>query len=657
MDMSLFERQALETVVQAFAAAFAPPTRMTVSEWSDQNRVLTSAESSEQGRWKTDRVPFMREIMDRLSPGDPTQTVVFMKSTQVGGTEGGVNWAGYVVDQAPAPMLVVEPTLDIGKLWSQQRFDNMVAGCRSLQKKLPQRRSRDGGNTVMLKTYAGGVMRVGGANSAVSLRSMPAKYLFLDEVDGYPDDLDGEGDPIKLAMERTNNFPRRKIFICSTPTIHEASNVERYFEQSDQRYYLVPCPHCQHKQRLVQTNMHYWFAEGQEGSIDGLQDVTYICEECGSHIAEHHKTWMLEHGEWVPTYPDRPIRGYHINSFYSPVGLGRTWLERAQDFLVAKNDPLKLKVFVNTVLGQTWKLNTADLKWEKLRQRALPYTQRTVPSEVLLLTAGIDTQDDRLEMYVWGWGRGSRCWLIERILIPGSPALSQTWVDISNHLATVYRSSADIPMHIESAAIDTGGHFSHEVYAYVRGYIGVTRLFAIAGRDNRPFVSRPTAVDIKTSGGVIPNGLKLWQVGVSHGKSALYGWLSADADPEAEQYFVNFPNDLDEDFYRQLTAEVFDPTKKIWKKRKDHPRNEALDCWNYAYWAACAPPLRINNAQPHDWDARERLFQPPTADMFSAGPPVTTTEPVQPVTQESPAPSGASSFLGESYDGWLDRDD
>lgn len=662
MDLSHYEREAVRSVAGAAASAFAPTSRLTVSEWADRNRVLTSAESSEPGPWKTSRVPFIREIMDTLSTNDPTQIIVFMKPTQVAGTETIVNWAGYVIDQASAPMLVVEPTIEIGKLWSKQRFDNMVNGCRVLSQKLPPVRSRDGGNTTMLKEYPGGLLRVGGANSAVSLRSMPARNLGLDEIDGYPDDLDGEGDPIRIAMERTNNFPRRKIMLCSTPTIHEASNIEEWFERSDQRHYYVPCPHCYHKQLLMHDRMRYSFVEGHDGDPDYLIDVEYICEGCGKPIHEHHKTWMLENGEWRAKYPGRKIRGYHINSYYSPVGLGRTWRERAEDFLRARKDPTKLKVFVNTALAETWKISSSDIKADKLRQRAGQYRLRSLPPEVLLLTAGIDTQDDRLEMYVWGWGRDQRCWLVDYQLIDGSPIYDETWKTLTEHLQYTYRSSAGIPMLIESAAIDTAGHHTHRVYSFVRQYRG-SRLFAIKGADNKPLVSRPSKMDVKEDGTTISNGVRLWFIGVAHAKDALFGWLAIDGKPEvgARDYFVNFPQDPPDDFYEQLTAEVFNPTHKRWVKKKNQPRNEALDCWGYAYWAACAPPLRIQNAQPHDWLTREKLYQPPTGDMFAAlPPPVTTTEPVQPVTQESPAPSGASSFIEGievDHDWLLDEDE
>lgn len=652
MDMSIYERQAVEVVAQAWAEAFAPRVRMNVSEWADTNRVLTSAETSMPGPWRTAVVPFIREIMDSLSADSNCETVVFMKPTQVAGTESLINWTGYAVDQSPGPMMVVQPTIELAELWSKQRLSNMILGSDTLRAKIPPARSRDGGNTTLLKEYPGGVVRMSGANSATSLRSMPVGKLGLDEVDAYPDDIDGEGDPIGLALERTNNFPRRKIFMCSTPTVRGASNIEKWYERSDQRRYHLPCPHCGHKQHLRHQQFKYVFEEGKDGNPDYLVDVVYRCEGCEQDIAEHHKTWMLENGEWIAQYPDRKIRGYHLNSYYSPLGLGRTWKERAAQFLRALKDPVELKRFINTALGETWEDKSSSLKAHELSQRARPYSLRTVPGGVLLLTAGIDTQDDRLEMYVYGWGRGERCYIIDRIIMYGNPAAPTTpeqpnvWAQLAGHLDHQYRNLFGVDMRIEAAAIDTAGHHTQAAYRFVRHWRGRTRLFAIIGRANKPLVSRPSKTDVDDTGGVIKNGLQLWTVGIDNAKSALYGRLLADrkAMEEGGELQINFSDDLDDDFYEQLTAEVYDPVNKRWVKRKGQERNEALDCWNYAYFAACAPPLRIQNATDADWAARELKMQPVMQDLFAVSPPerLAASPPVSvSSTNESPAQRGA----------------
>lgn len=670
MDMTDYERRAIEAVSSAWASSFAPRVRMKVSAWADANRVLSSAETSMPGPWRTDVVPFIREIMDSLSADSGCETVVFMKPTQVAGTETLINWSGYSVDQSPGPMMVVQPTIELAELWSKQRLANMIAGSESLRAKIPPARSRDGGNTTLLKEYPGGVLRMSGANSATSLRSMPVGKLALDEVDAYPDDIDGEGDPIGLALERTNNFPRRKIFMCSTPTVRGASNIEKWWERSDQRRYHVPCPHCSHKQHLRHQQFRYKFADGREGEPDGLVDAVYVCESCEQEIPEHHKTWMLANGEWIASYPDRKIRGYHLNSYYSPIGLGRTWKERAVQWLRAQKDPIELKRFINTALAETWEDRSTALKPHELMQRALQYRLRQIPEGVLLLTAGIDTQDDRLEMYVWGWGRGERCYIIDKVVLYGNPAAESlpdkpnVWDQLAAALGCTYENRFGVHMRIEAAALDTAGHHTQSAYRFVRGWKGRCALFPTIGRARKALVTRPSRVDVTAAGGVIKNGLRLWTVGIDDANGALYGRLQTDRESHAEgaQLLVNFAEDLDEDFYAQLTAEVYDPVNRRWKKRKGQERNEALDCWRLAYFAASAPPLRIQNASDSDWAQRETLLQPPVLDLFAAGEKEDPPPDTKPVVQPSPAPSGALSsqrpahegFLGDVDDYWKD---
>ena len=228
-----------------------PDPALTVSEWADRHRVLSPRASAEPGRYRTDRTPYMRAIMDALSPSHPARRIVVMKSAQVGFTEGGNNWIGYVIHHAPGPMLAVQPTVELAKRFSRQRIDPLIAESPALRERVRPARSRDAGNTVLSKEFPAGLLVITGANSAVGLRSMPARYLFLDEVDAYPPSADEEGDPVALAEARTRTFSwRSKILLGSTPTIHGLSRIEREYEASDQRRYFVPCPHCGHMQWL-----------------------------------------------------------------------------------------------------------------------------------------------------------------------------------------------------------------------------------------------------------------------------------------------------------------------------------------------------------------------------------------------------------------------
>src|SRR5919108_6244665 len=214
------------------------------SNRADRYRVLSQRAASEPGRWRTERTPYLREIMDCLSPTSPVERIVFMKGAQVGGTECGNNWIGYVIHQAPGPMMAIQPTVEMAKRNSKQRIDPLIEESEVLRKRVSDPRSRDSGNTILSKEFPGGVLVMTGANSAVGLRSMAARYLFLDEVDAYPGDVEGEGDPIKLALARTRTFARRKVFLVSTPKITGMSRIEKAYEESDRRQYWVPCPVC-----------------------------------------------------------------------------------------------------------------------------------------------------------------------------------------------------------------------------------------------------------------------------------------------------------------------------------------------------------------------------------------------------------------------------
>src|SRR5512146_826438 len=262
-----------EEIYSAAARAGArPDPLLTISQWADKYRILSQRASAEPGPWRTERTPYLREIMDCLSPSSPVERVVFMKAAQIGATESGNNWIGYVIHQAPGPMMAVQPTVEMAKRNSKQRIDPLIEESNVLRELVKDPRSRDSGHTVLSKEFPGGVLVMTGANSAVGLRSMAARYLFLDEVDAYPGDVEGEGDPVNLATARTRTFARRKVFMCSTPKISGLSRIEAAFEESDQRRYWVPCPECGEFQTLKFAQLDW-----PKGKPD---KVAYVCEHC-----------------------------------------------------------------------------------------------------------------------------------------------------------------------------------------------------------------------------------------------------------------------------------------------------------------------------------------------------------------------------------------
>ena len=298
----------------------------TVTEWANEYRFLSSVSSSEPGKWQTERTPYLQEIMDCLSPNHPCERVVFMKGAQVGGTECGNNWMGFVICNAPGPMLIVNPTTETAKRTSKMRIDPAIENCPALREKIKSPRSRDSGNTMLIKEFPGGILILTGANSPIGLRSMPVRYLFLDEVDGFPDEAGTEGDPVDLAVQRTATFNNRKIFMVSTPTIKDASRIEQAFLEGDQRYYHVPCPHCGHYQVLRWRNVIF--------DPKNLTEAVYKCEKCEAIWHDYQKEQILRQGKWIATNPNgNPgVVSFHLSSLYSPHGW-TSWTSIARELL------------------------------------------------------------------------------------------------------------------------------------------------------------------------------------------------------------------------------------------------------------------------------------------------------------------------------------
>ena len=595
-------KPARDLFLTSMANAMRPRKRLTVSEWADAHRVLSAKGSSEAGNWKTSRTPYLAEIMNTLSERSNIHRVVLMFAAQLGKTEVGLNWIGYIMDHAPAPTLVVVPTIQVRKRWAKQRLDPMLNETPALEAIFNNRSKRDKSNSDEIKDFPGGMLVMGGANSPASLASMPIRYVLCDEVDRFPWDVGGEGDPLGLVDERQKTFPRRKTLLASTPTIKHASRIDAEYTDSDQRTYHLPCPDCGHYQPLI------W---KQLGWNSRLTEAWYTCEECGSAISENHKTAMLANGRWVAKYPERPVRGYHLNGLYSPVGLGFKWVQLAQEWARVHEDPAQLKRFINTTLGEVWEDQSNSVKPGQLAQRAGQWQQRTIPEGALILTAGVDTQDDRLAIQILGHGRKERTFVIDYVEITGHPGRPELWMKLTTILNTPLTNRHGKEMLIQATAIDTGGHYTHEVYQYVRSR-PARRVMAIKGK-NTPggpvLAGRPSHQDVNWRGKVIKKGVALYLVGVDTAKHLLYGRLKADEDQVEAGRLIQFNQDLDEGYYKMLTAEIFDPEKNRWVLRKGR-RNEALDTWVYGVAAAHHPEIRVQALREKDWDVLEARLGP-----------------------------------------------
>jgi len=593
----------MDAYEQSFWHGLKPDPILTVSEWSDEHRILSSKSSAESGQWRTSRTPFLKEIMDCLSVTSPVEEVDFMKAAQIGGTECGNNWIGYIIDHAPGPTMIVQPTVTMAERNSKQRIAPLIEESPRLSKKVKDPRSRDSGNTVLMKEFTGGLLVMTGANSGTGLRSLPAKNLFLDEVDAYPMDVDGEGSPVQLAKKRTSTFSKRKIFKVSTPTIEETSNIAKSYENSDQRKYFVPCPHCGEMDFLKWPQVKW--EKGKE------LDAWYECEHCNGKIENWQKTTMLKHGEWRPTNPDwknPKKRGYHLSSLYSPVGW-LSWGELAVEWTEAQGNREKLKTFINTALGETWKDKGDAPDWKRLHERRELYERNSIPEGALFLTAGCDVQQDRLEVEIVGWGRKKESWSIDYRVFMGDTSTEDkpVWKELE---ALVHETWAvgKVDMPISIMGVDSG-YNSQTVYSWCRKF-PKGKVIPTKGSDTASvIVGQPKPVDVTTRGKKITRGIQLFTIGVSIAKQELYGWLKQDTPDEGEDFpygWCHFP-EYGEDYFKMLTAEELQikwiKAKKKYEWTKIRDRNEALDCRVIA--RCCAALKGLDRFKEQHWTKME----------------------------------------------------
>jgi len=633
-DLPEHEARAAELVARLCREYLAPPPRQSVSEWAVANRILSAKDSSEPGPYRIERTPYAREPQDELSHFSPTEEVVLMWGAQTSKTTIGMNWIGSLIELQPGPVMAVLPTIDTGKRFSRQRLVPMIEESPSLRRKVKDNRSRDDANTTLLKEFAGGFVIIAGANSAAGLRSAPIRDIYFDEIDAYPLDVDGEGDPISLAEARQTTFARRKRLKTSTPTTKGFSRVEAAFLATDRRYFHVACPHCGQRQRLEwgADSLHGIKWRKEEGTGRPLPSTAhYVCIS-GCIIEEHAKTAMLAGGAWVPQNPAAhpKKRGYHLSSLYSPLGwlsweqLVREWLEAKE--AVAVGDVSKLRAFVNTRLAETFEEQGAQADHHELARRAEPYEMGVVPMGGLMLTGFADVQGDRIELRVWAWGRGEESWLVERHIIPGDPLIPEgepgsPWTRLTDIRRTPIAHASGRHMMIEACGVDSG-YQAHAVYNYCRTHAHA-HVLATKGMPGaqRPVLGKPSVVDVTWRGKTMPRGLKLWPIGADTAKHLIFGRLRLTS---AGHGYVHLPAKLREDphgEFEQLTAERLvtkyhhGRARMEWHKAPGK-RNEALDCFVGSYAMACY--MGIQALKEPGWARREQLFAPREPDLFGA---------------------------------------
>jgi phage terminase large subunit GpA-like protein len=585
----------------AWCAGLRPEPALTVSEWADRYRQLASRDSAEPGPWRTERTPYLRQIMNDLSPSSPVERVVIMAGAQIGKTSAGLNWLGYIVDVAPGPVIAVQPTVEMAKRFSKQRLNGLFEETPRLRGKVADPRSRDSGNTMLQKDFAGGTLVLTGANSPTGLMSMPARYLFLDEVDQYPADAEGAGDPIDLAIRRAETFVRRKVLMTSTPTLAGFSRIETAYEDGDRRRYYVPCPCCGTFAPIEWARIRW---------PDGEPELAHlVCDDCGG-IAQHRdKPALLAAGEWRPTAPgDGRTASYHLSALYSP---WRSWGDVAAEHGRVHKDPARLQVWVNATLAETWEDQAGEvIPSDPLLARREDWGD-AAPEAVRVLTAGVDLQADRIEVQVVGWGADEESWVVDYRTIDGDPSGPRIWADLDVLLSGTYKHANGGQLPIMAAAIDTGGHHTKGAYDFCRARLA-RRIWGIkgaAGPGIPVWPRRASRVDGKAG------KLTLFRVGVDAAKDALFARLRLS---EPGPGYVHFGPKCDVEYLRQLTSErvvtsfVKGRPVRSWQCRKGE-RNEALNTYVYAMAALhglIAASLRLNDLQPPDPQGKPRTPVP-----------------------------------------------
>lgn len=594
----------LNACLAKILSGMKPPEDLTVSQWADKNRRLTSESSAEVGKWRTSRTPYMFDILDSFT--DPLiEHIVVVAASQVGKSETINNMVGYCIDQDPGPILLIQPTIDDVKRYSEMRIAPMIRETRCLKRKVADPKSRDAANTKRQKSFPGGVLVMTGSNVAHDLSSMPIRYVFGDERDRWATSAGSEGDPWELAVARTRTFYNKKMVEVSTPTVKGASAIENSYNLGTMERWKTQCPHCGEYVELTFDNIRFEYdaAENGDKKIFHISEIFYVCPECGGISDEH--TMKSQPAKWVATVPEarkhHKTRSFWLTAWVSPWA---TWESIILQFLQAGTDSAKLQVVYNTQFGELWEERGDMASEDDVMARREVY-EAEVPDGVLLLTCGVDTQDDRLEYEVVGHRRYGETWGIKKGVILGRPDTEEVWERLDEVLSHKYKFKSGVSLQISLTFIDEGGHFTQEVrqHCLARQY---NHVFAIKGanRPDIPYTAPPKKQKIVVNGKVIGQ-VWVYEIGVNAGKQKIVDNLRVQS-PGANYCHFPLRDDYGKQFFKQLMSEHLAYVPKLkhpwqWQKIPGHERNEAFDIRNYNL-AAC-------EILSPDWDAIEQKLR------------------------------------------------
>ncbi|MCK4717475.1 MAG: phage terminase large subunit family protein, partial [Thermoplasmata archaeon] len=547
------------------------------------------------------------------------------------------------IDLYPGPGLFITVNESLAKRFSKKRIDPGIRLMPSLRAKVKDSRSRkdrESTGNLLLKQFPGGSWILAGSNAAASYRSETARYVILDDFDGFEIDIEGEGDPGELADSRTGTFANVKKYINSTPTTVDTSLIESAYSDTSQGEWNIPCPRCGELQYLEWGDTDSEFGiKWTRNEDDEITDIWYECIHCNGRIDEHEKATFLLQGKYVHKYPKREKRGFRYNALYTPLGWRFTWKVLADKFIIATRElregkPQRMKTFTNTMMAKAWEEKGKRPEWEDLYDRRDPdYADGDVPEGALLLSAGVDVQENRLVLKIKGWGRGEESWKIYHSEIYGDPMTTQPWDTLDQILNASYFNKDGQEFKVMSVCVDSG-YLTDEVYNYCR--TRQPRVHAIKGAKaaGLPVIgSKPTPQDVTFNGERIKDGAMLWRIGGDTAKDIIYSRLHLTGRGAG---VYHWSRDTDQEYFKQLTGE-----KKVLRYVKGYPvhewhkmrANDFLDAEIYAYAAA----LKIGMAQPGFWDALETFIKGPP-------PSAARTDP----EQERRRQGGGNSHLGDS---------
>lgn len=594
---------------------WAPAPKLKLSDWVEQHFRLSSEYSAKTGRLTL--YTFQRGPLDAFT--DPyVREVVIMSATQMLKTLTLQCIVAYTIACDPGPILLAQPTETDAETFSKERLSPMCRDMPCLRDVVAPEKRTSSANTTLHKVFRGGSLSLVGAQTAGNFARRSIRVFLSDERDKWRQNVGKEGDGYSLGVKRTATFrSRAKIVQVCSPTIEGNSQIADAYEQSDQRKLWIPCPHCGTAQILAWPQVKW--DDGDPAT------ARYHCSTCDVGWTDVERWAAVERGEWRAEKPFEGVAGFWISELYSP---WKTLRAIAGDFLAKKDDPAALQTFVNTSLAETWREQGESPDFEKLMaRREESYSLGQVPPGVLFLTAGVDVQKTWLEGYVWGWGRGKQRWVVDRFRIEDSPFNPPAWHALTERLNEVYRTEAGLELPITRMGVDTG-FATQEAYQWARSH-GSSRVLALDGRNTGvALIGSPSVVDVTVGGRKIARGGKLWPVNVSMCKSELYGLLGKERPADGEPYpagWVHFPSDIDEEFFRQLTAEqlttriVKGYRKTEWIKIRE--RNEALDCANYA--RAAASQFGIDRFSDHRWADLEQQSGTHTTAVAAQAPAAT----------------------------------